>query len=228
MNFIQLVSRLSVECGEAGNGPLTTVGQTGMAGNLVNWINAAWIDIQAASQDWEWLRKGASCVTIAGTPNYAPTGTAGFGLSDFGMWDQDTFRSYVTSVGAASEMFLDKMGYDDWRNTYYFNANRSILTRPVNIAVAWDKSIVLGPIPDVGYTITGIYYSAPVSMALDGDIPTLPAQFHLGIVYRAMMFYGLFQSANEVYERGDAEFSKMMARLNIDQLPPCNFIGTLA
>ena len=39
------------------------------------------------------------------------------------------------------------------------------------------------------------------------------------IVYRAMMFYGGYESAPEVYQRGEAEFKRLMSRLDIDQLP---------
>jgi hypothetical protein len=38
------------------------------------------------------------------------------------------------------------------------------------------------------------------------------------IVYRTMMFYGGYEAAPEVYQRGETEFKRLMNRLEIDQL----------
>ncbi len=227
MNFLQLVQRLARECGVPGTGPSTTVGQTGESGRLVNWTNTAWNDIQTAHQDWDWMRTTATWTTTQAQPTYTPT-QAGIASGTFGMWAPYTFRCYETASGTNSEMFLSWMPYEVWRNTYLFGALRQSYSRPTQMTIAPDKSVALGPIPVSGYTITGDYFTAPLDMSADADIPALPTQYHMAIVYRAMMFYGAFEAAQEVYANGEREFAKLMNRIDADRLPQTMMAGALA
>ena len=65
-------------------------------------------------------------------------------------------------------------------------------------------------------------------MAVDADTPALPSQFHMAIVYKAMMFYGVSESSPEIYDEGKAEFDTMMARIELQQLPEMGQAGALA
>lgn len=226
MNFLQLVQRLASESG-AGS-PSTVVGQTGNNLRLVNWTNAAWMDIQSAHQDWNWLRTSLTpFATVAGQTTYSPT-AAPMSLTDFGMWDRDSFRVYETAAGIGSETFLTYRPYDIWRNTYLIGALRSTTSRPDTVTVTPDNSLGFGPITAAGYSIVGDYFKLPSEMAADATTPILPVQYHMAIVYRAMMFYGAFYSATEVFQRGEAEFNKMMLRMTADRMPDILMGGALA
>lgn len=228
MNFLQLVQRLRSECGVSDTGPTTVVGQTGEYERLVNWVNAAWMDIQSAHQDWNWLRTSLTpFATVAGQTTYSPT-AAPMSLTDFGAWDRDSFRVYETAAGISSETFLTYQPYDLWRNSYLIGALRSTTSRPDIVTVAPDNSLGFGPITAAGYSIVGDYFKLPSEMSADTDIPVLPTQYHMAIVYRAMMSYGAYFAAPEVYQRGETEFSKMMLRMTADRLPDILMGGTLA
>ena len=62
----------------------------------------------------------------------------------------------------------------------------------------------------------------------DDDTPALPVQFHMAIVWRALQFYGMYESAPEAVARGEREFDKAMARIAIDRLPGVGLAGALA
>ena len=176
------------------------------------------------------MRSSASFTTVAAQSSYplgTGTGTVGVSVATFGMWDRDTFRNYVTSVGTNSEVFMDFIHYDTWRDSYMYGAMRNTTTRPLQMSISPAKAIVLGPPPTAGYTITGDYFTAPLEMTLDADTPSLPAQYHMAIVYRAMMSYGGYESAPEVYQRGETEFSKLMRRMTADRLPETTWGGAL-
>ena len=287
-------------CGVSGADLTSVVNQTGESLNLINWVNEAWLDIQAQSQDWLWMRRTITFPTVLAQPTYS---TSQIGLTDFGMWARDTFRNYQNPVvtvtiaspgvftlaghglsfgdtvtpfttgalptglssgsavyvksvlsadtftvsltlggtaiattgsqsgthtltsnnyvlfsGFKSEIFMEYIGYDDWRNTYEYGALRSTRTRPLNMTITPDKSIGVGPFPDAGYTIVGDYYSVPTEMAANTDTPSMPDKFHLSIVYRAMMAYGQYESAPEVFSRGQAEYMKWIRRVHMDRL----------
>lgn len=217
MNFLQIVQRTTEKCGIARNTAITTVvSQSGKALEIINRVNEAWQDIQGRHQDWGWLRNSASFTTIASQATYTPTAA---GATDFGMWERDSFRNYLTSSGTASEVFMRYMDYEDWRDIYQFSTNRTATSQPRDITILPNKSLGLGPVPLVGYTVTGDYFKAPTEMAVDADTPALATHYHMAIVYRAMMLYAPSDAASEIYQEGEREFRRLMTRIENDYLP---------
>lgn len=225
MNYLALVSRLRRKCGVSGDNPTSFTNQSEEVNRLIDWINEAWMDIQLTKPDWQWMRSSFSFATINAQATY--TGTQA-GLLDFGAWARDSVRSYVTSVGTDSEIELDYISYDEWRDTYQMGASRTVYTRPTCIAITPAKDLALGPVPAAGYTIAGEYYKVASEMSLTIDTPALPTQYHMAIVYRAMMYYGAYEAAPEVYNAGADEFKKMMGRLLTSRLPEVQVGGAIA
>ena len=231
MNFLQLAQDLRLKCGVSGSGPASVAGQTGESARLVNWIANAWLEIQSLHQDWEFLRKSVSFVTQTGLATYSPLLCGAVDASnalDFGMWARETFRNYNTTAGFNSETLMYWIPYAEWRDTYQFGANRSVNSRPVFFTVTPNKSLGLGPVPLAGYTVVGDYYSKPVALVADTDIPAMPDKYHQMIVSRAMMAYGAYEGATEVYQRGEMLYNQLLSELVIDQLPHIEFAGALA
>lgn len=239
MNRLELVQRLAREGGSAQ--PETTEGTlSDEAQLLVDWIDQAWNEIQTKHDDWWWMRSsrlqnaGVSFATVSGQAIYAlgsGAGTVGVEASAFGKWAIDTFRVQLTSVGYTNETFLDPVpgGYDVWRDAYMYGAMRAVTTRPVAIAIGPGNALCLGPPPTAGYTVTGDYYIAPLAMADDDDEPTgLPEQFHMLIVYLAMTYYGGYEAAPEVLDRGQRRYGTLMRRLEALQAPEVYTAGPLA
>lgn len=233
MNFLQGVQALWLESGSSGTYPgvSTVVSQTGENARLVHWYNQAYKDIQTAHQDWGWMRTTASFTTVAGTAEYTlgtGAGTVGVSVATFGMWARNTARAYLTATGTDSEIALAWIPYEQWRDTYQLGAQRGANSPPTVFSIAPNKSICLPPTP-AGYTVTVDYFTAPVDLDTtdDTDTPPMPAQYHMAIVYRALMFYGAFEAAPEVYDRGETEFGKLMRRLDADRLPEMTFAGPL-
>jgi len=227
MNYLALVNRLRRKCGVTSSADVTTL--TGLPeemNRLADWVNEAWMDIQLKREDWMWMRKSFSFTTTNGQVSYTPTEC---GITDFGNWATDSIRNYVTASGTSSEIFMDYQGYEQWRNLYQFSANRGVYTRPIRVAFKpSDFSLCPGPIAASGYTILGDYYCKPSEMSATTDEPLLPARYHMAIIYRAMMFYGAFEAAQEVFNEGEAEFNRMMHRINRNQLPDVTMGGPLA
>src|SRR5437016_13675204 len=106
-NFLDLVQRLSLECGIPGSGPVTTVNQTGQTADLVNWTASAWMDLQTKHLDWSFMlvSPGLSFATIAGQAFYTPT-QMGITAGLVNSYKKNTFRNYLTSAGPATEVFM--------------------------------------------------------------------------------------------------------------------------
>lgn len=237
MNFLQLCQRAVQECGVSGT-LSTTVGQVGSLGRIVTWVNGSWNELQTEHDDWGWMRSsnllgaGVSFETVAGQAFYplgTGPGTVGVAGTAFGKWVRDSFRNYTTTVGVSNEMFLDEVSFDAWRDGYQLGAMRSVQTRPVAYAIGPDLSICLGPSPNGLYTVTGDYFRAPTLMVADTDLPAgLETQFHMLIVYGVMRMYGAYESAGDVYQRGQVGYTTMIRELEAGRIPEMKFGGALA
>ena len=230
MNFLQLANRAKSKCRISGANLTTTLSQTGEFARLVAWVNEAWMEIQLSRADWKWMRNSMTFPTVGDQATYtlAQIESTGTGFSDFGNWELETFRCYTTSVGTNDEMELSWIDYNAWRNTYQIGATRTTDTRPSQFTVTPALGIGLGCTPADGYTISGDYFKVATEMAADADIPALPEQFHMAIIYKVMMYYGVSEAKPEVYDEGNDSYTRMMERLELQQLPTMGMGGALA
>lgn len=239
MNYLQLSQALVREAAMSGLTSLTTLsGATGQTDRVANWINQAWVDLQVMHSDWGWMRSsvldggGASFAPIAG--QYRATlgtgaGTVGILPANFASWAIGTFRNYVTAVGVTSEILMEDIDFDAWRNGYMYGAQQTVQTRPVAIAVSPSLGLSFGPPSNGNYTITGDYFVAPTTMSADTDTPTgLPAQYHMCIVWLALWKYGYYQAATEVVDRSKREYRVLFNQLASKYLPRVGSGGALA
>lgn len=238
MNRLQLCQRAITECAASGTPLATTINQVGEQARFVGWLDQAWSELQTEHDNWGFMRSsnllgaGMSFVTVAGQAAYplgSGAGTCGVPVANFGKWDRESFRNYTTAAGFQNEMLLDDIPYDVWRDSYMLGAMRAVQTRPVAVAIGPNQSVCLGPPPNGNYTVTGDFFMAPTVMAADTDVPAgLPVQFHMLLIYKAMQFYGSYEAAPEVFQRGTAGWSLLLAELEAIYLPEVTFAGALA
>lgn len=238
MNRLQLVQRLGRECGVSGTVSTTEGTLTGETARLVTWVDQAWLELQTKNDDWTWMRSsnllgaGVSFTTVAADYDYplgTGPGTVGVTADNFGKWDPYSFRLYTTAFGINDEVELGLISYDQWRNAYMIGAQRSVSTRPSVVAIGPGETVVVGPPPTAGYTITADYFVAPSVMEDNDATPIgLPLPFQMLIVYLAMTYYAGYESAPEVLDRAQAGYGPMMRRLERLRAQPIMAAGALA
>lgn len=216
MNLLQLTNQTRVECGVSGPTLASVQNLTGESARILAWVQQAWIDVQTSKEDWLFLRETFEFNTVASQWEYT---AANAGLTDFGNWKRDSFRASSVNNLYRDEQLLNYMDWTTYRNLYRYANMRNTLARPVVVSITPNKDLAFGSTPDQIYTINGEYYTQPVSLSADTDIPGIPARFHMIIVYRAMMYYAGYESAPEVLSRGDFEYRRLYSRMEIDQLP---------
>jgi hypothetical protein len=216
MNLLQLTNQTRVECGVSGPTLSSVQNLTGESARILAWVQQAWIDVQTSKEDWLFLRETFEFNTVASQWEYT---AANAGLTDFGNWKRDSFRASSVNNLYRDEQLLNYMDWTTYRNLYRYANMRNTLARPVVVSITPNKDLAFGSTPDQIYTINGEYYTQPVSLSADTDIPGIPARFHMIIVYRAMMYYAGYESAPEVLSRGDFEYRRLYSRMEIDQLP---------
>lgn len=217
MNYLQLAQRLRQEAGASGSGPSSVLGQVGESRRFVDWINSAWLEIQGVHDNWGFMREPFEFQATAGSGQSTP---AEAGITDFRYWHRETLRCWRTSIGIPDEQWLVEWDYQVFRDTYRFNQNRILTGRPLVFAVEPNsKALMYGPLMDTDYTVVGEYQRVPRSMTANTDEPDLQEHQQLIIVYKALEYYGLYESAGEVIARAQKQYSALLSQLEREQLP---------
>jgi hypothetical protein len=225
MNFLPLCQRVASECGISQTAPTAVASQTGRLAQVVNWTKDADVDIQTLHDDWKFMRSTFTVATTSGDGKYAygdcTDTVASAAISKFRTWCRDTpLKIYLTSAGQASETDLAYLPYEDWYARY--NLGNQTNSYPVFWSIDRDNALLLAPKPDGIYTVSGDYMKSATEMSVDASEPAFPSDYHMAVVYRAMMKYGRFAGASEVYTDGYNEFQRVLRQMRRTQLPdPC-------
>ena len=226
MTFLELCKRVRQECGVAGDGPITTVNQTREMKRIVDWTSQAWVDIQNARADWEFMRSSVTFNTMAGQQIYAPG--VDIPITDFKKWRNESFRQYLQSAGVATEIILGQyLSFSEFRDFYMLGSRRLVTGRPLYITITPDRHLAFGFTPNDTYVTTGEYYRKAQVLAADTDVPQMPEDYHMLIVYGAMKKYGMFEVANEQTAAASDGYTTLYNRLETEYAPAMEWGGSL-
>lgn len=217
MTYLELCKELRLQAGISGNGPDSVENQTGQLGRVTNWINQAWADLQRSRTEWKFMKVDFTFDTVADKRDYTPSEV---GVTNMRDWDKYSFYIFHTADGEETESGLPYMSYELWRNTYRSQMNVRELARPGRFTVLRDDSIRFESSPDDIYTINGEYKRCTCQMAVNDDEPTgLPEEFHMIIVWKALMYYASYENAPEVMDEAEVAYDELLFALEQDQLP---------
>lgn len=212
MTFLQICQRLRQEAGLSGTGPSAVTGQTGEMQRVVDWALSGYHDIQDLHATWRFLRTDFSFSTIASIQEYTPTAV---GYSDLAKWICDDIRIYSS---ISDESILEYLPWDDFRLGYMYGSSRTQEGRPSLCSVKPNNSLMLWQLPNAVLTVNGEYYKVTQTMTANSDIPLIPPQFHMAIVWKGLMHYAYYAAADEVYAHGETQFNEKYTALELDQL----------
>lgn len=187
MSRLELVRRVYLEAGLAGNGPTSTTGQTGEAAQIVGYIDEAWLKVQQRAY-WRWmwelvsltLEDGEQTITSESVPadRYVRT-SAMIGQGSLAYTDWDVWRAMhpsITSAGIPSEWTV----------------------RPDNV-------LQFDCIASGDQAIQVERYRNPSVMTADDDEPVgLKGEHHMAIVWEAVLLYAGFDEASNLYAHAKA------------------------
>lgn len=220
--FLQLAQRLRQECAGSGTGPAAVTGQTGELKRIVDWIATADEDIQRRHNAWKFMVGSFTLNTVADDNSYAAADCV-VPVTNLRDWKKDSFKIYLLSAGVASETALDYIDYQSWYELY--NTGPQTSQQPRHFSIGNDLSLKLGPAPNAVYRISGEYAKSVTTLSANADVPVYPGEYHLLAVYRAMMKYGRYTGATEVYQDGQNEYRRMLGQMEISQLPELLMAG---
>ena len=187
------------------------------------WVNWAARDITLSREDWRW-RRGMATLASTVTQVNAP---AAFGLTDFASWKAGnaTYKpsAYRVSDGASMEQPLAFVDYDTFRQRYLVGVQTPSAVQGWSVSPS--EEFLLGPAPDSAHFVRADYIKDYTDMVADADVPAMPLRFHMLIVWRALMEYGGFDAASEVYQRAERNYNLAWPQLTQSQLEAPSFMA---
>ena len=99
---------------------------------------------------------------------------------------------------------------------------------PVYFTELPDYSVEVYPAAATGTSMRGLYTKQVQVLVDDVDTPIMPEQYHMAIVYKAMMLYAGYEAAPEVFQAGAQGFNRTYNQMVIEDTPPVLLPGGLA
>jgi hypothetical protein len=228
MTFIELVRRACEESGTVPQRfPESIVGAPGIVSKWVKWVQSAWVDIQTAETSWKWMRAEGEGPILVGQNRFTP---GDLGATRFGTWRPRSDRGwplwtlYDPDRGIADEGEVRVDPYD----LVARSARGEVQTgRPEWFAIDDEMRLFVWPWPDKEYRLRYSYNRAPQVLAVDGEVPEMPAHHHELIVYRALLKGAIYDEAPSQFPYWQAEAARMMHLLRDTQLPALEWGGPL-
>lgn len=224
--FLQLCIDVSRESGAVGRAPSAVTGQTGRQEKVVSWTREAWRNLQLSQPNWAWMRKTFTGSLNVGVGSYS---AITFGITErFGGWisDQPNYRPmslYNPSIGIKDEANITEISFEQWRRSY--DIGEQTLQKPTRYCIAPDRTLRFGAIPDATYIVRGEYRAAPQELMANNDVPELPEEFHMIIVWAAIMLMAKHDESVTGLQAAVDTYKPMLYQLQESQLPMVTTAG---
>jgi len=255
MNYLELVKRLASETGTELESKVTTVevppatayGETTEhRTRLINWVRQAWIEIQEDQDQWNFMVRRASMPLVRGQTSYAIAELAEpdcNGCLPEECDPDEAFYDYIVPFVAPQDyryiwMVDGSTQQPNPQICYYVHPerffgdrdrmNKTAFGQPSRYSIDRTGCIVFDASPsDDDYHIQFEYKLLPHEFLTDEDTPRgLPLKYHMLIIYKAMVYYAMFDEADKQVQRAAKLARDWMNKLRRDQLKEYTMPGT--
>lgn len=194
MNFLEIVKKTNIFSGLQGDID-SVVGVTGLQATLVEFVNAAYLDIQLLRDNWKWMQRYSS--TFAWTPDATSRVISGI-------------NKYLTIYNTSGET-LTYVPYIDWVTSKASSAT------PVDSPSQWTvepetNALVLSPVK-ASVLLSYVAVLNPETLTTNLQIPKMPERYHFTVVYKAAMDMGYFLGNAEVGGGNAARYDMLLSQL---------------
>ena len=213
MNFLELVQEtmaiLRIGQGDIGEEPATVLGQTGKLREVVRFVRRAWVDVQNDQTGWRFMRFPGQLTLAQGAFTALTSAIPDFDL--LSVSDSDGRGRFITLFGDdnTSEQVVRYVPWQNWQQSYLQRGPRGE-GAPANFTLTPSNNFEFDLIADRPYTISFWYKRTPQELLVDTDVPSMPARYHMAIVWWAIHRY-------YCTTRGDSQYLDAKAAQNLER-----------
>ena len=184
---------LRVDANLPGTAPTTTLAQTGILGEIVGFVDDAYLNIQKLHTDWSFRLLQGTFTTTAAQRTYTRANVQAQ-LSTFDEFLIPTgkgtraFLVHLTATGVADQSPCYFIDYEEWRG--HWDQGVRATGKPAFFTIRQDQTIEFDPTPDATYTVTIDYRRTPHVFSADADDTLWADDFDDVVLWEAIMLYG--------------------------------------
>lgn len=213
MNYLELVKRTARECGITNRNIVTLDNASGEVLRIKEWVVSAYEDIQNQRR-WDWLWRYAAKPLVIGTNEYSPS--ADWLISPL-EWSPETVMLSDPAIGATDRQRLYFSPWAEFVSNYI--APEAQTGRPTVFTIRPDGYVVFNVLPDKAYVFEGEYYKTSDVLVDGADVPSMPSQHHMAIVWGAVMLYAQYEEAGVLYQMAATNVARFIGLMMVTELP---------
>ena len=221
MNFLEIAKRVRQEVGYSGTGPASVDAQVGAYAKVVDWVNTALESIHLSREQWRFDWHSWTAPLTVGQEAYDMAQAWGLKVRALA---SDPVYVYRTTEGAKSRFFLSELSWEDFR----LMPSTGATGIPSYFALSPDRKLHLHPAPDAGLTVVVDYYRAPQVLTANTDVPRIPQQYHMAIVWQAAIYAAGHDENPGLMQMATKHFKDAMARMERTEMPEMGYWEPLA
>jgi hypothetical protein len=111
-------------------------------------------------------------------------------------FNKDTFGYFLATDGQGARSPLQYVEWQEFRAKYYDYTESN---NPQKITVMPNRRLRVWPDTDAVYTIQADSFLIPQELAVNADIPLMPTNLHMLIVWKALIDYAGYEEASAVF-----------------------------
>lgn len=207
MNYLDLCKRLRQEAGYSGSGPASVNGQSGEMKRVVSWIKEAWLDIQRMSSYWRFMLNGFQVSLAVGESSVSLA-------NDYKMLTPDTV---VLTRADGSKTYPSVLRPEQMRQLIRERVEPASYPRFVSVDDAGEMTVF--PVCGEAVSIAGDYYRTPVELVENTDEPHCREEYHMAIVWHALLQSGSFDESSNVFARASNNFATLYSQMCLNERP---------
>lgn len=221
MNYLDIVIRAKKETGLAGPVPTSVLSTVGDTSRIAGWVTDVHRDIQLMPRNWKWMRASVQGqVTVAGGMAYTIDDllNVASGTTSFKRWRPSSRYYRPTAFDPSNPGNIWEMKwveYDNWRSM--FLSGSTTAGPPQFWSISDNGTVAVGPTPDKSYGVNFEYVKGLQTLVNDVDIPLMPEDYHMLLVWGAVAQYGGYDASPEALNRAQDNYRRLLNTLVDEQ-----------
>lgn len=201
MNFLEIVKKANTFSGLQGEVDSVSF-VSGIQKVLVEFVVAAYLDIQLSRDNWAWMQKYTSTFLWgSASTSHINTGV----------------NKYYTLYNSKGEL-MTFIPYLEWLTTRSADLARTSIPSYYTI-IPETNALIVSPVLDT-VTISYVAVIDPEVLSDNTQIPKMPERYHYLIAYKAAMDLGYFLGNQEIGSINAAKYDMLFTKLLRNQNTP--------
>ncbi len=215
MNYLEIARAVRAQSGISGEGPSNVNETVGIYGDVLRWVREAYNEIQTEYENWNFLHVNYA-MTLPNLFLEMSMPTEGVRVI--------AKETFVWQFQLGDKNRIQYVPYSVWKIKDEFALKTPKIEEPSYVTILPNGNLLFNSRFAEELLISFEGYREPAVMVNSTDIPIFPAQYHDLIQFKALMKYGAYYNAQEVYKANEIAYKNLLSKMKYSELPRENLV----